>query len=133
MTYLGEVSGLLDPNITLITAKLAPSDVRPLQRISEAGKEAVTEVQVVEHRQGPNSDCIEGSTLVKLAPITGRTHQLRLHMMHVGHGVLGDTLYHTPASAAASTHLRLHAQCLRFRHPISNEEMVIESTSCKFL
>ncbi|MEJ2668944.1 MAG: hypothetical protein P8077_01335 [Gammaproteobacteria bacterium] len=61
---------------------------------------------------------------VLLRPITGRTHQLRLHLCNLGHPILGDRMYH-PQGEASSTpfglapRLYLHAQCLEFSHPVT--------------
>ena len=54
---------------------------------------------------------------VALEPVTGRAHQLRLHMAHIGHPVLGDTLHGGPRAAALMPRLCLHAAALSFEHP----------------
>jgi tRNA pseudouridine32 synthase/23S rRNA pseudouridine746 synthase len=59
--------------------------------------------------------------------MTGRTHQLRLHMMAMGHPILGDTLYASPDIQALSTRLCLHARNLAFKHPFTAEWMAFES------
>ena len=56
-----------------------------------------------------------------LAPLTGRSHQLRLHLRAIGHAILGDDLYGTPAECAAATRLCLHATQLSFTHPHTGE------------
>jgi len=60
---------------------------------------------------------------VELEPITGRTHQLRLHMAAIGHPIIGDTLYDGPTASR----LMLHAQRLSFVHPLSGERLHLES------
>lgn len=83
---------------------------RPKQRINlEAGRPAVTDWQVVE--RGADH------TRLRLVPVTGRTHQLRVHMLHLGHPILGDNLYAPAEALAASSRLCLHAEELGFRHP----------------
>ncbi len=67
------------------------------------------------------------ATRVELKPITGRTHQLRLHMMAIGHAILGDALYAPPEVQAQSSRLLLHARILRFKHPVTAKWMVFES------
>ena len=53
----------------------------------------------------------------KLTPITGRSHQLRVHMQYLGHPIIGDTLYATPEQQQLSPRLCLHAERLSFYHP----------------
>lgn len=64
-----------------------------------------------------------GYTLVKLTPVTGRTHQLRVHMAHIGAPIAGDTLYGTNDGQG----LMLHAGMLSFPHPVTGEKMCILS------
>lgn len=82
---------------------------RPRQHVNhETGRPAQTDWRVVKTGGG--------ETRVRLMPVTGRSHQLRVHMAELGHPILGDPLY---ASGAAQDHprLMLHAESLRFRHP----------------
>lgn len=71
---------------------------------------------------------LTNATRVELQPITGRTHQLRLHMMAMGHPILGDALYATPDIQAQSPRLLLHARVLQLKHPVTAEWMAFEST-----
>lgn len=64
-----------------------------------------------------------GHTLVEAHPITGRTHQLRVHFAHIGHPLTGDDLYGTPSDAIARH--ALHARTLAFPHPVTNEVLKI--------
>ena len=68
---------------------------------------------------------IQGSpvTRVELTPITGRSHQLRVHMQYLGHPIVGDTLYATPEQQQLMPRLCLHAERLSFLHP-ETEQMV---------
>jgi len=68
---------------------------------------------------------IDGSpvTRVILTPITGRSHQLRVHMQYLGHPIVGDTLYATPEQQALSPRLCLHAVRLSFKHPQTEQEV----------
>jgi|JI10StandDraft_1071094.scaffolds.fasta_scaffold86434_2 tRNA pseudouridine32 synthase/23S rRNA pseudouridine746 synthase len=63
------------------------------------------------------------STHVKLQPLTGRTHQLRIHLQAIGHPILGDQLYAPPHVAAMAPRLRLNASALSFMHPASGDPM----------
>ena len=69
---------------------------------------------------------IEGATRLELDPITGRTHQLRLHMLALGHAILGDTLYASPEVCARAPRLLLHARQLQFHHPLTQEWLSFE-------
>ena len=62
-------------------------------------------------------------TRVKLTPITGRSHQLRVHMQHLGHAIIGDTLYASVQAQQVMPRLCLHAERLSFFHPISGEQL----------
>ena len=66
-----------------------------------------------------------GHTLVEARPITGRTHQLRVHFAHIGHPLTGDDLYGTPSDAIARH--ALHARTLAFPHPVTNEVIEIQA------
>lgn len=70
--------------------------------------------------------CGQG-TRVLLQPVTGRTHQLRVHMAAIGHPILGDALYAGPLEQAAAPRLLLHAQALEFAHPVSGQWLGFES------
>jgi 23S rRNA pseudouridine1911/1915/1917 synthase len=67
----------------------------------------------------------EPLTHVRLFLRTGRTHQLRVHLAHIGHPILGDSLYGAPS--ALISRQALHAKTLRFTHPVSGEEMEVEA------
>lgn len=60
---------------------------------------------------------------VELTPITGRSHQLRVHMLSIGHPLLGDRLYAQGDALAASDRLCLHASMLAFTHPVTGERL----------
>ena len=90
---------------------------RPRQKICfERGKRAVTFYDVLQRY--PNN-----TTRVKLTPITGRSHQLRLHMLALGHPILGDKFYAHPQAKELSPRLCLHAESLQIQHPIIGETM----------
>lgn len=83
---------------------------RPKQMVcQQTGKPSLTYYTVVERQTD--------STLVALKPVTGRSHQLRVHMLALGHPILGDRLYAHPEALAMAPRLQLHAQTLIIRHP----------------
>lgn len=94
---------------------------RPRQRICfQLGKKAETELEVVERL--PNN-----ATRVKLTPITGRSHQLRLHMQALGHPILGDKFYAPPQAKTFVNRLCLHAAFLAINHPKTGERIEFNS------
>lgn len=89
---------------------------RPLQMVDhEQGKKAVTHWRV--HTR------LEDRTLLELRPLTGRSHQLRVHCLSMGHPILGDRFYAPDHVIEKSKRLCLHAQNLTFTHPVSEEKM----------
>ncbi|HKD35930.1 MAG TPA: pseudouridine synthase, partial [Pirellulales bacterium] len=87
------------------------------------GKPAVTDWRVVER--------IVDRTRLELAPFTGRSHQLRLHLQQIGHPILGDKLYAHEAARAMADRLLLYATQLRLIHPVTGEPMIFISP-CPF-
>ncbi len=95
---------------------------RPLQKVCfEHGKAAHTRYQVIERSPA------QGITRVLLEPVSGRTHQLRVHMLSLGHPILGDGLYAPDPVRAKAPRLLLHAQQLWLDHPISASPIKITS------
>ncbi len=95
---------------------------RPLQKVCfEHGKSAHTRYQVIERNTEQNT------TRVLLEPVSGRTHQLRVHMLSLGHPMLGDGLYAPEPVLAKAPRLLLHAQELWLNHPITGVEIRIEA------
>ena len=90
--------------------------------------------QVVDHERGKASltryTVLErgiASTRLELEPLTGRSHQLRVHLAALGHPILGDTLYAGAAAQAAAPRLLLHASALAFEHPGGGGRVVYTS------
>ncbi|HEX5738423.1 MAG TPA: RluA family pseudouridine synthase [Hydrogenophaga sp.] len=71
------------------------------------------------------------ATRLELEPVTGRTHQLRVHLQAIGHPIVGDALYATPAQQAMAPRLMLHATELRLDHPVTGHPMTFTS-ACPF-
>ncbi len=82
-------------------------------------KPALTHWQAVEQFEINN----EVVTRVKLTPITGRSHQLRVHMQYLGHAIIGDTLYADELAQQLMPRLCLHAEQLSFFHPVTGEQL----------
>ena len=82
-------------------------------------KPALTHWQAVEQFEINN----EVVTRVKLTPITGRSHQLRVHMQYLGHAIIGDTLYADELAQRLMPRLCLHAEQLSFFHPVTGEQL----------
>lgn len=92
---------------------------RPKQMVDhERGKQAKTHWTVIGRA--------EQETLMELTPVTGRSHQLRVHMLSLGHPILGDRLYAHPKALAMASRLQLHAQQLGFSHPIGEQDLNFE-------
>ena len=86
---------------------------RPLQHVNyETGKPAVTDWERME--------VVDGTTRMKLMPRTGRSHQLRVHMLELGHPILGDPFY-ADGPALAFPRMMLHAEGLKLEHPITGK------------
>lgn len=109
--YIARVWGHLEKQEGLIDLPLIcdwPN--RPKQKVCfETGKSAQTEYEVLEYE--------ELATRVKLSPITGRSHQLRVHMLALGHPILGDRFYAHEQAFVLAPRLQLHAQELYITHP----------------
>jgi tRNA pseudouridine32 synthase/23S rRNA pseudouridine746 synthase len=122
-SYLARVYGLVKEDRGEINLPLIcdwPN--RPKQKVDhEHGKKSQTLYQVIQRD--------EESTLVELTPITGRSHQLRVHMLALGHPILGDRLYAHDKALTVSPRLQLHAQMHTFTQPTTGESIKITSVS----
>jgi len=91
---------------------------RPRQMVDTAqGKPALTRWRVLAR------DAVACRTRVALEPVTGRSHQLRLHLAALGHPIVGDVLY----GALPAQRVHLHAKALRFTHPVTGQTLAFES------
>jgi tRNA pseudouridine32 synthase/23S rRNA pseudouridine746 synthase len=125
-TYTAIVDGLLIApqdtwqEISLPIAVDWPN--RPVRIIDQLqGKPSVTLWQVLSH------DDVAQTTRLALEPVTGRSHQLRVHLQAIGHPILGDALYAPPKVQALSPRLLLHASQLRLAHPVTAEPLNFHS------
>jgi tRNA pseudouridine32 synthase/23S rRNA pseudouridine746 synthase len=112
--YIALVSGKLDTPTGEVNLPIATDwPNRPLRKIDHAqGKPSLTRYRLLSF--------VDDVSRVELEPLTGRTHQLRLHMAAIGHPILGDALYGDIASAPR---LLLHARALSFIHPLIEKQL----------
>jgi tRNA pseudouridine32 synthase / 23S rRNA pseudouridine746 synthase len=97
---------------------------RPRQKVDvHGGKPSLTRYRVL-GRDLPND-----RSRVELQPLTGRSHQLRVHLLAIGHPILGDALYAPPHVQTQSARLLLHASALALAHPFSGERMTFGSAA----
>ena len=123
--YEALVFGGPEENSGIIDAPIARLPLPSLLReVNPAGKPSVTEFQVLERK--------EGFTKLTLRPVTGRTHQLRVHCAYMGWPILGDPQYGSGRSQALSRQMglqsqRLCARALTFVHPVTGEKITVTS------
>lgn len=124
-TYIADLWGVLADNTGEVDLPLIcdwPN--RPKQMVChENGKAALTKWQVIGRS--------DRTTRVRLFPHTGRSHQLRVHMLSLGHPILGDRFYAEGDALTASDRLALHAESLELHHPTGGERVTFRSP-CPF-
>ncbi len=140
-SYLARVFGIIEQAKGSVDLPLIcdwPN--RPKQKVDhENGKQSLTHYRVLSDVKNNKSDQIdtensiknEISTLLELTPVTGRSHQLRVHMLALGHPILGDRLYAHPQALAMSSRLQLHAFKLSLFHP-KTEQAISFTAPCPF-
>ncbi len=123
--YRAVVAGQPKPNATpeqgwslIEGAILLDWPNRPLHIIHPEGKPSQSRWRLVE--------ASAEASLIELEPITGRTHQLRVHMQSIGHPMLGDSLYAPPDIRAMTPRLMLHAQSIALAHPFTGEPLAFD-------
>jgi 23S rRNA pseudouridine1911/1915/1917 synthase len=119
--YLALAYGVFDEREGTVDAPIGRVEGdRMIRRVMEDGKRAVTHYRLVEQYE----DC----ALIRLILDTGRTHQIRVHMAHIGHPLLGDSLYgkEIPDSHGMSR-AALHAAHLEFAQPVSGQVLVFDA------
>ncbi len=115
--YIAVVNGVLNPENGRIEAPIKKKSEKGILRcVSSDGKDAVTVYETVKK--------MEKYSLVKLSPLTGRTHQLRVHMSYMGNPIYGDSMYGAQQKGEKT---RLHCHKLTFIHPITREEITVEA------
>ena len=114
-SYHAIVYGVIEQDSGEISLAIATDwSNRPLQKICpETGKSALTRFEVLQRAAD--------RTRVLLKPVTGRSHQLRIHMRELGHPILGCDMYAHEAALAMAPRLMLHATTLAFTHPTTGQ------------
>ena len=118
--YTARLKGHLTPDSGTVDLPLGSDwEYRPRQKVDhEKGRPATTDWQVI--------DRSETETRVRLMPHTGRSHQLRVHMLALGHPILGDQIY-APETLPDHNRLMLHAETLSLHHPVTKERVTFTS------
>lgn len=118
--YLALVRGIVKENKATINMPIARSTKdRKKMAVSKDGKNAITHFKVLER--------FEGYTLLEVRIETGRTHQIRVHMSHIGYPVVGDMVYSNGKNPFEVEGQMLHSFKLQFRHPITNETLALQA------
>ncbi|MAZ57156.1 MAG: RNA pseudouridine synthase [Gammaproteobacteria bacterium] len=132
--YFALVSGVIK-NIDIIDEKIGRHKVnRTKMSVSESGKESITKINILRRYEKASS--------LEVELVTGRTHQIRVHLAHIGHPIIGDKLYGFKKSVFtkyteilnlvnSSDNIALHAASLEFKHPISKDIFRINSEKPK--
>ena len=119
-TYIALVRGIVKENNATINMPIARSKKdRKKMDVDKNGKEAITHFKVIKRYQ----DC----TLLEINIETGRTHQIRVHLSHIGYPIIGDDVYSNGKNKWNIEGQCLHAKSLDFKHPITGKELHIEA------
>jgi tRNA pseudouridine32 synthase/23S rRNA pseudouridine746 synthase len=119
--YIALVQGKLEAEGSVEVPLITDWENRPRQIVHfELGKSAKTLYQALEY------SAAEDISRVLLTPITGRSHQLRVHMQYIGHPITGDKLYHPEPHHSLLKRMALHACYLAFKQPLSRENVEIK-------
>lgn len=114
--YVALIQGQLNDQGSIDVPLITDWENRPRQIVHfELGKSAKTLFQVLQYHEEHDM------TRVLLTPITGRSHQLRVHMQYIGHPIMGDKLYHPEPSGFYLKRMALHASYLAFQQPLSKD------------
>lgn len=121
-TYIALVRGIIKENEATINIPIARSTSdRKKMAVARNGKEAITHFKVL--KRSYENDC----TLLEVKIETGRTHQIRVHLSYIGHPVIGDDVYSNGKNKWGIKGQCLHAQNLKFKHPITGKQMDIQA------
>ena len=118
--YIAIVNGVIEDDEFTIDEPIGRPSEESIQRtvLSEGGKDAITDVKVIER--------FKRNTLVEVTLHTGRTHQIRVHLTHIGHPITGDHLYGGDAPELMERQA-LHAAKMSLKHPMTEKTLNIEA------
>ena len=118
--YIAMVQGHLNDKTGIIDKPLMPDPARKMRHcVAKQGKASVTKYEVLDEGQ----EC----SLLRLTPITGRSHQIRVHLMSIGHPILGDRFYAPEVVTARAKRLCLHAEQISFIQPYTQRPIEVVS------
>jgi 23S rRNA pseudouridine1911/1915/1917 synthase len=119
-TYRAIVEGVINQKEAAIEGNIGrhPVDRKKMAVLKEGGRDASTSFKVIER--------LNGFSYIEAYPKTGRTHQIRVHLSHIGHPVAGDDLYGKKAKHIAERPF-LHAYRIQFIHPVKDVPIIIEA------
>lgn len=122
-SYVALVRGVPDPDVGTIDVPIATAYVHGRRRVAGRGEPSLPALThyVVRHAYGGHA------ALLELTLETGRQHQIRVHLAHIGHPVLGDRVYGTAETAEAAPRQMLHARTLAFPHPITGARIAVDA------
>lgn len=129
--YLACVAGHLPPSDDwqLIDVPIAADwPRRPLRIVADNGQSSQTLWRSLGPCMGQTTNVNSAGTWLALRPLSGRTHQLRVHLQHIGHPIGGDAMYAPPDVRASAPRLMLHAQRLAFTHPATGQSLDFANT-----
>lgn len=129
-TYLARVLGCPEEqNGSVDLPLICDWPNRPLQKVCYTdGKQSLTHWQLLSSEQTASG---QSTSLIELTPITGRSHQLRVHMQQIDHPILGDRFYGKPVAVTMADRLQLHAHKLAIIHP-GTEQPINFVADCPF-
>ncbi len=137
-TYLALAHGEIKPEIGEISAPVGRESFNRMRfGVVIGGREAITLYKIISKFQFPNFKKNEKLSLVELNPKTGRTHQIRVHLKHIGHPIFADELYAGRKTARDDrkflNRFFLHAEKIEFKHPVTEKFMSITAPLSKEL
>ena len=124
-TYIALVRGVIKENEATIDMPIGRSTSdRKKMAVTKNGKNAVTHIKVLKR--------YDKYTLLEINIETGRTHQIRVHLSHIGYPIIGDSTYSNGKNEFGVEGQCLHAKSLEFKHPITKKEMKLEAPLPKY-